>query len=126
MIDLYIVGMQIEMAEVSLVVLTDLVGVGGLLSTVDSVEMRVKEQFQFMLFLGGESVYIGGSWKSDSVCRVQICRELSGRLNHLDENLGYLVSSSQGWLVEDLDNYHFLRDTLQFSVSHAEDVVDNR
>nr|GEZ08848.1 hypothetical protein [Tanacetum cinerariifolium] len=48
------------------------------------------------------------------------------RLNNLDENLGYLVSSSQGWLVEDLDNYHFLRDTLQFSVSHAEDVVDNR
>nr|GEW37560.1 hypothetical protein [Tanacetum cinerariifolium] len=48
------------------------------------------------------------------------------RLNHLDENLGYLVSSSQGWLVEDLDNYHFLRDTLQFSVSHAEDAVDNR
>nr|GEW61265.1 hypothetical protein [Tanacetum cinerariifolium] len=46
-------------------------------------------------------------------------------LNNLDENLGYLVSSSQGWLVEDLDNYHFLRDTLQFSVSHAEDVVDN-
>nr|GEX67332.1 hypothetical protein [Tanacetum cinerariifolium] len=36
-------------------------------------------------------------------------------LNNLDENLGYLVSSSQEWLVEDLNNYHFLRDTLQFS-----------
>nr|GFC20607.1 hypothetical protein [Tanacetum cinerariifolium] len=56
-----------------------------------------------------------GSMKQDEV-----------RLNNLDENLGYLVSNSQGWLVDDMDNYHFLRDTLQFSVSHAEDVVDNR
>nr|GEY02889.1 reverse transcriptase domain-containing protein [Tanacetum cinerariifolium] len=62
---------------------------------------------------------------------VEVCRvfekELEVRcLRIWIENLGYLVSSSQGWLVEDWDNYHFLRDTLQFSVSHTEDVVDNR